>query len=215
MHDVDWRRHRLGHALVKRAGVNVALQSESILLGRLPIITEPAAIHFPCVIGFVPIGQDRFIATETFAIDTQITVLVQLDTVAGAKSNFLSASTDRKQEPLGILGAFGKDANDAIDGICAPQSSARSADDFDPVNIFQERILHVPEHAGKQRGIYDAAINHHQQLVRQCIVEAAGGNGPGARISLGHLEIRCQSQRFRDTRSARAPDIFTGNDLDG
>src|SRR5437879_7776202 len=48
------------------------------------------------------------------------------------------------------------DVDDAVHGVRAPERTARAADDFEALDVFDQRVLHIPEHAGEQRRI-DAA----------------------------------------------------------
>jgi hypothetical protein len=64
---------------------------------------------------------------------------------------------------------------------------ARTADDFDAVDVFQHHVLHVPVHAGEQRRIDGAAVDQHQQLVLEGAAEAARRDRIVARIDARHL----------------------------
>src|SRR5262245_53823731 len=85
----------------------------------------------------------------------------------GGEAAFFVSAAGADHASLRILGAHGKDVNDAIDRIGDPHGSAWSADHFYPVDILQRQVLHIPVHARKQRSIYAAAVNHHQHLVRE------------------------------------------------
>lgn len=79
-------------------------------------------------------------------------------------------------------GALRDDIDDAIDGIGAPHGRAGAADDLDPFDILQHEVLGVPVHAREEWTVDAAAVDHHQQLVRECVVEAARRDRIIARI---------------------------------
>jgi hypothetical protein len=85
---------------------------------------------------------------------------------------------------------------DAVDRVGAPDRRAGTADHLDAFHVLHHHILGVPEDAGKQRRINAAAIDQHQQFVLEGVVEAARGDGPIARVDLGHLQIGRQPQRL-------------------
>src|SRR6185437_9473675 len=82
------------------------------------------------------------------------------------------------EQALRVARAFGDDVDDAVDGVGAPQRAARAADDFNAVDVIQQHVLHVPKHAGIERRVNAAAIDHDEELVGESIVEAAGADGP-------------------------------------
>ena len=97
---------------------------------------------------------------------------------------------------LGLLCTFCHDVDDAVHGICSPQCSARSAHNFDAVQVFQGCELSVPVYSAKKRIVDGSAIDHHQKLVgqdasrRRQTIESPRGNAPIMRVCLPDLKVR-------------------------
>ena len=70
-----------------------------------------------------------------------------------------------QQRPLSVLRVLRDDVDHAVDRVGAPQRGAWPADDFDPIDVLQERILDVPKHPGEQRRIDRPPVYQHQQFV--------------------------------------------------
>src|SRR6266436_1928106 len=69
-------------------------------------------------------------------------------TDAAGSSLFRSASSCNNR---GLRGCsrFGDDVDDAINRIGSPQRCSRTANHFNPVQIFKHHVLDIPVHAGK------------------------------------------------------------------
>ena len=98
----------------------------------------------------------------------------------------------------------------------APHSRrSRTADDLDLLDVFQEHVLLVPEDSREQGRIHGPAVDQHQQLVREAAVEAAGADGPLARVELVHLQVGGQPEGLGQAGRAGATDVVPRDDLDG
>ena len=92
--------------------------------------------------------------------------LPEMAAVAGAYEILLFISgAAKKQKPLRIPGTFRSDVNDAVDGIRAPKGRARAPNHFDLLQVGQERLLHIPEHARKEWRIKIPTIHQDLHLV--------------------------------------------------
>ncbi|KAF1858528.1 hypothetical protein Lal_00015045 [Lupinus albus] len=101
--------------------------------------------------------------------------------------------------------------DDAVDGIHAPQGAAGAADHFDPLDVFQQHVRLVPEHAGEQRGIHGAAVDHHEQLVGRAVaraVHAARGDEIVGVAAARDLQVGREVQRLDEIARTRAADVF-------
>src|SRR5947207_2002436 len=78
----------------------------------------------------------------------------------------------RKDSFLSVACLFGNDVDNTVHCIRSPKGRAGTSDDFNAVDIFQQRVLHIPVHAGKQRCIDTPAVNQHEELVREAAVES-------------------------------------------
>src|SRR5213594_4467298 len=102
------------------------------------------------------------------------------------------------------------DVDDAVYRVRAPQRAARAADDFYALDVFDQRVLHVPEHAGEQRRIDAAPVNEHEQLVGDCgAVEASCRDGISTRVHARDLEVRRQAQYFWDAGVTGPADVLS------
>src|SRR5579884_2140601 len=79
----------------------------------------------------------------------------------------------RNQRSVRQLGILGNDINDAVDGIRAPYRSTGPANHFNTLDILDRNILDVPEHALKQWGVYDSAIDQNQYILGKLAGKAA------------------------------------------
>ena len=112
-----------------------------------------------------------------------------------------------------FAGLLGDDVDDTVHRVRAPHRATGAADDFNAIDIFEEHILDVPEHAGEERRVHAAAIDEHEQLVRRGAVESARRDRPLMRADLRDLEIRREPQRLRNARRAGAADLVVRDDL--
>src|ERR1035438_8837823 len=88
------------------------------------------------------------------------------------------AAPGRDKSPSGVFGVFGDDIDHAVDGVRAPDGAARSANDFDPVDVLDQRVLHFPVDTVKKRIVDAAAIDQHQKVPREAALESPNTDGP-------------------------------------
>jgi len=126
---------------------------------------------------------------------------------------FASARHDR--------GAFGgarasrDDVDDAHERVGPVERGARPRDHLDALDVFEHHLLRVPQHAGKHRRVEHAAVDEHEQLVGDDVLESARRDRVRRRAHARHLEVRREAQRFRKARGPRAADVLVGDDEDG
>ena len=83
-------------------------------------------------------GEFQF-ATEELPVNPIPGVITQLAAIANAGDGPLFVTGgQRHQSTLRVLAIFGDDINDAVHRVGAPQTAARTANDFDPFDIRQE-----------------------------------------------------------------------------
>ena len=140
-----------------------------MIFGRgVPVDTEPAAFHVPPVVGVASVGKHLIVAIEILGIDTVVGVFSQLAAVANTgKTLLLGAAAARHQQSSRIFGRPGDDVNHAIDRVGAPERGARAADHLNPVNVFEQRVLRVPVHAGEQRRVKAPPVHQNEKLVSE------------------------------------------------
>ena len=205
-----------GAGLGNPAGVIVPLQSQEIDVRGVPVQPKSSLPRVP-VIGCVPaVGKHRAIAIKIFAVDPVVQVGGQFAAIPHtAEAVHLGAAAPHDQKPLCVFRIPRGDVDDAVDRIGPPLCGPWPADDFNPVDVLQECVLHIPKYSRIQRRIDRASVNHHQHFVCCRVVESACADGPLARINLGHLQVRGQTQRFRNTCDAKATNVLLRYDLNG
>jgi hypothetical protein len=130
------------------------------------------------------------------AAEAQRSIFLQLSAAAGFQENTLR-----------FLRRFGDEVDHAIDGVRAPQGASWAADHFDAIDVFQQRVLHVPVNARVERRVHRAPIHQDEEFVGQYIVEAARADSPLAGVDLRDLKIGSESKGFRDAGRSRAADV--------
>src|SRR5258708_23422360 len=99
---------------------------------------------------------------EAFGVEAVVEVLAISRSITCIHRALIHASSaSGYQRSRGILGALGDDVDDSIDGVRSPDRPARSADDFDPVDVLEQRVLHFPIHAGKKRRVNPTPVQQH------------------------------------------------------
>ena len=166
--------------------------------------------------GVASVGKHLIVAVEIFGIDSVVGVFSQLAAVANAgKTLLLGADAACHQQPWRVLGRPGDDVDHAIDRVGAPKRGARAANHLNPVNVFEQRVLRVPIHAGEQRRVKAAPVHQNEKLVCEQIVEAAGTDCPVVGVHARHLHARNQAQRLGNARHAGTPQIVSRQDGNG
>src|SRR5216683_422971 len=114
---------------------------------------------------------------------------------------------------MSILGVFGDDVDDGIDGICSPDGSARASDDFDPFNILEQCVLDLPINTGEQRRINAPAVDYHEYRSGQGASKSAHPQGPRVGIDPSDFNSGYETQGFRNAGCTGTPDVFLCNDV--
>src|SRR5258708_5063012 len=100
---------------------------------------------------------------EAFAVKPVVEVLALSRSITCVHRALIHASSaSGHQRSRGILGALGDDVDDSIDGVRSPDGPARSADDFNPVDVLEQRVLYFPIHAGKERRVNATPVDEHE-----------------------------------------------------
>ena len=101
-----------------------------------------------------------------------------------------------------------------LTAFAAPDGAAGSANHFDAVDVLDQRVLHLPIHAGEQGRVDGAAVDQDQHGPGQASLESADSDGPFGGIDLRHFHAGHQPQKIGDIGRARAPDILLGENGD-
>src|SRR5207245_1032911 len=62
---------------------------------------------------------------------------------------FVSAAGGHERS-MRIFGTLGDDIDHSVNRICSPDSSARSPDDFDPLDILEQGVLDLPKNRSEE-----------------------------------------------------------------
>src|SRR5260370_13064911 len=95
-------------------------------------------------------------------------VVVQVlreDSIAGAFLDFPAVLQRAESLRLRVCGAFRNDVDDAVHGVGAPYSSARSANHLNALKVLQRHVLGVPVNAAEEWRINSPAIDQDKQFV--------------------------------------------------
>ncbi len=186
-----------------------------VAVGRIPVQTKSPLSHVPAVGGGLAIRERRGITTEGLAVDPIRSVGAEPASIAGGcQAAQLAAATACNQEPAGVLRVLPDHVDHTVDRVGTPQRCPGSADDLDPVDIGEQKVLHIPKHARKQRCIQGPSIDEDEQLVGASAVEPAGADGPLTRIELRNLQIRGEPQGFWQAGCAGRANVVLRDDLD-
>ena len=191
--------------------VDIALQGEAALFDRGPVHAEAALRRSP-VIEVTVIGMIFAVTSEGLAVEPVAETLSVAATVAGVeKALIFISSACGNERPTRFVGALRDDVDDAVHGVRPPDGSARSADHFDTIDVFEQRILHLPVGAIEKRRVDGSAIDEDQDRAIQSGAEAANSDGPMVGIDAGDFDARHRAQSFRNAGGAGAADIFAGD----
>src|SRR5689334_992295 len=115
----------------------------------------------PAVVCVGPRRPHRAVPVRIFAVETNIQIVSDARSVTNTSYTLqLVGSTARLyQPPASIFRLPGNDVDHSIDCVRAPYRRARTADHFDPVDVVEQSVLHIPEHSGVQGRIHSPAIN--------------------------------------------------------
>ena len=75
---------------------------------------------------------------QVFAVNSVVGVFIDFPAVAErGNGTFFIALDPGDKQPLRILGFFRGNVDDAINGVGTPKRGARTANDFDTINVFE------------------------------------------------------------------------------
>src|SRR5260370_2138761 len=84
---------------------------------------------------------------ETLPVYAVVKTLAVASTVLEIEKALIDISSARGyQRSVGFLSSFGDDIDYRVDGIRSPDGTAGASDDFDPVDILKQSVLHFPIH---------------------------------------------------------------------
>src|SRR5581483_11088192 len=123
------------------------------------------------------------------------------------KSPIVISPADGEQGALGISGLLGNDVDHPVHRIGPPQRSAGPANDFNALDVFEHRVLHIPKHVGIGGVVDTAAIDEDQKFVAADGVCATNANRPIGVVDLCHFHSWDKSQDVGDIGGARTPNV--------
>jgi hypothetical protein len=92
----------------------------------------------------------RHISTvEKFAIGAIMSAIAEGAPMADAAALLFVTDQGNSLPALGLLGSFGDDIDHPIHGVGPPKGGSRASDDLDAIDIFNHRILNIPEYTRK------------------------------------------------------------------
>src|SRR5260370_40829878 len=99
-------------------------------------------------------------SNEGLSVDAVIKAFIVPGSIAEMGEALVEISaTGGDESSMSILGVFGNDIDNCVDGICSPDGSARASDDFDPFNILEQCVLDLPINTREQRRVNAPAVN--------------------------------------------------------
>jgi hypothetical protein len=131
------RRNNCG-SLAQSRSVDIALQSQFVAIRKGPV--DPTACA-QCLLSIVRRSAQSIYQTDAFeilAVHTIISMLSHTGPVAkAAEASLLRAAARGHQNTLSIFSSLSDDIDYAVDGVGAPESATRAANDFDSFYVFQ------------------------------------------------------------------------------
>ena len=214
--DVGLRLGEEERGLLGLPAVVVALKAQVIGVGELPVDADSAAGRVPLIVGRDPAPVVEVVAIDVLQVGAIVDPLRELAAVAHAGLDPVEVAAEpRDEESLGLRRVLRDDVDHPVDRVRAPQGSAGPAHHLDPIDVFEQEILDVPVDAGKERCVDAPAVDHHEQLVGELSVEAAGRDRPRARVDVGDVQAGDHPQQVGDVRHARATDVLARDHRDG
>src|SRR4030088_1163421 len=178
-----------------------------------PIRAETALAHSP-IVKPPMIGMKLGTSGEGFAVDPVFEVPSVPRSIARFPSALIDVPSSRGYErSFRLPGVFGNDVDDSVDGVRSPDRPARSANDFNPVDVFEQRVLNFPVHAGEKWRVHAAAVDEYEHRPGKTAFESAYAHRPFIGVDAGHFHSRHQTQRLRDAGGSGAPDILLREDI--
>ena len=201
--------HHEGDALPYTATAHIAQKGQMVRWAAFDICAEADALHVPviphglvaCSGGATPIHSLRIEAKSAPGNWTTVT--------KGQLATFTSCT--QVHEGFGRRGGrSGHDVDNAVDRVGTPQTTPRTSDDLEPLDIFHQHALRFPENAGEQGGVDAATVDEHEQLVGEQACKTSRRDDPLVRIDLSHLKTGSQSKGVRQRVHADATQLVTG-----
>src|ERR1700730_11757694 len=147
------------HRLPRISLVQVTLDGKVITTRENPICSETAMKNAPVIISFPPQGIREGILMGVLRKNSVIAAITQCTSVTDrADLSLLTAAACGHQAALRVFGLLGDDIDHAVYCIAAPQRGSRPANHFDPLDVFDDRVLHIPIHSRGQWVEYRSAI---------------------------------------------------------
>jgi hypothetical protein len=95
----------------------------------------------------------------------------------------------------------------AVHRVGAPDGAAGTANHFDAFNVLEQRLLHLPVDAAEERRVDAAAVDEHQQRLRERAGQPADADGPVVGVDPRHLDAADETQQLGQRGHARAADV--------
>ena len=164
--------------------------------------------------GFGVVGFARVLGASQLGVNAVVGVFTGRCAVAHRQLSLFVADPADQQLAVGFVGAAGDDVDHAVDRVGTPQGAARAANDFDAVDVFEQGVLHIPEHAAVQGGVDAAAVDQHQQLVGAERAETARADGPLVGVELSHVHAGHVAQQVGKVAGTGAANVLGGDHVD-
>src|ERR1700716_1139574 len=104
------------------------------------------------------IGMKLGTSGEAFAVDPVVEVRSIPRSIARFPSALIDVPGSRGYErSFRLPGVLGNDVDDSVDGVRSPDCPARSANNFNPVDVFEQRVLNFPVDTGEKWRVHAAA----------------------------------------------------------
>jgi hypothetical protein len=146
--------------------INVARDCQHIGGGQFAVGPESGARHVPPVITGLGDNPQEACLVEEFEISTVVRRVSRSSPVLNRAETLLDvARAGDDQSAQRLRGFFRDDVDDAIDGVRAPHAPARSANHFDPFDVFQRHVERVPINAAESGRINRAPVDQDDELV--------------------------------------------------
>jgi hypothetical protein len=198
------------------ARIEIRAHVHAIAVVGLPREREVAVREVP-VVAPVRTGRGlRRVALEALDERAYRKLLAGFPPVAQRAEGFLVVAAARfGVEPLTVLSGVRDDVDHAVHRVRSPDGASRSGDDLDALDVGEQDVLHVPEHARVERRVDAASVDQHEQLVGEIAAEAADRDRPLVRVVARDLDVRREPQRVRNRRHTAAADILRSDHVDG
>src|SRR5882762_4060121 len=109
------------------------------------------------------------------------------------------SSANGREHPMGVFRTLRDDIDHRVDGVCSPDGSAGSANHFDPIDIREQCVLHLPINSCKQRRVNGSTVEEYQHGSGKAASESAHADGPFVGIDSGNLHPRHEAEDLWDT----------------